>query len=90
MADGRWEVADDFSNLSYALKAGKPLTSSALSPLTSGLWPLASPGRIDGWASRPMLGAIPTVLVVKDLVSPWPSLELHHEDCLHPRALTGG
>ena len=34
-----------------------------------------------------MLGAVPTVLVVEDLVPSRSSLELHHEDCLHSRAI---
>ena len=37
-----------------------------------------------------MLGAVPTMLVVKNLVSPLSSLELHNEDCLHAGAIAGG
>lgn len=37
-----------------------------------------------------MLGAVPTVLVVEDLVPSRPSLELHDEDRLHARAFAGG
>jgi hypothetical protein len=36
-----------------------------------------------------MLCAIPTVLVVEDLVPSRPSLELHHKDCFHTRAAGG-
>jgi hypothetical protein len=36
-----------------------------------------------------MLCAIPTVLIVEDLVSSRSSLELHDEDRFHARALSG-
>jgi hypothetical protein len=57
--------------------------------LAFGLWPLASFGRIYSRALLAMLHAVPTVLVVEDLVPSRASLELHDEDRFHARAFAG-
>ena len=53
--------------------------------LAYGLWLLATMllRRLNCRALRPVIGAVPAVAVMKDLVLPRLSLELDEKNCLH-------
>ena len=83
-------ISDNLCNLPHAPETRKPFKDAAND--SCGLWPVASMlfRRFHRRTFLSMLCAVPTVLVVEDLVPPRFSFELHHEDRLHTRSLAGG